>query len=88
MEDKNMQLLTEQFLILERQVAKLRASLLVLKGIVAMDLNPSDPIEAVKQIQALEDRMLNADPNNAARQQTAEILEAVKLWKMKGGGQA
>ena len=77
--------LTEQILSLHNTVAELRASVNVLKGILAIQLNPDDPADGAKQIQSLEAQFLNFDPNLPARQRAAEIIEAVKLARKHGG---
>lgn len=85
MEDKNMQKLLEQFLILEGQVSQLRASVFVLRGLAGVDLNPADPVEGLKQLQILEKKVLAADPNAQIRQEASEIIQALKAAKEKGG---
>jgi hypothetical protein len=54
--------------------------------IAATQLNPDDPLEALKLLQRQEKVYLSADPETPARQQAAEAIEAVKLWKKHGGG--
>jgi hypothetical protein len=77
--------LTGQLLTLDKGLADLRASVTVLKGILAIQLNPDDPIDGAKQIRSLEDEVLKFDPNASARRQAADVIEAVKLWKKHGG---
>jgi hypothetical protein len=77
--------LTEQFLILDKNLAQLKASVDVLKGILAIQLNPDDPLDGARQLRDLENQVLKFDSNAPARQQAAEVIEAVKLWKKHGG---
>ena len=77
--------LTEQILSLHNSMADLRASVNVLKGILAIQLNPDNPADGAKQIQSLEEKFLNFDPNLPARQRAAEIIDAVKLARKHGG---
>jgi hypothetical protein len=78
--------ISEQFIVLEEQIAELRASVTVLKGILAIQLSPDDPLEGAKQLRHLEDAVLKRDPNASARQQAADVIEAVRLWQKTGGG--
>jgi hypothetical protein len=78
--------LTEQFLALEKRLSELRSSVTVLKGILAMQLSPDDPLEGAKQLRELEDTVSKLDPTAPARQQAADVIEAVKLWQKHGGG--
>jgi len=77
--------LLEQMLTLEKGLADLRASVTILKGVSAFQLNPDDPKEGARKIRDLEDHVLKFDPNASARQQAADVIEAVKLWKKHGG---
>ena len=78
--------LGEQFVICGQQIAALRASVSVLKIYVISQMSPDDPAEGLKQLQVLEQKLLENDPETLARQQAAEVIEAVKLWRKHGGG--
>jgi hypothetical protein len=58
----------------------------VLKGILAIQLSPDDPLESAKKLRDLEDIVSKLDPSAPARQQAADVIEAVKLWQKMGGG--
>ena len=78
--------LSEQLLILESNQAALRAAVDVLKCLAAIEKSPDDPLKALNQLQELEKMLLKSDPNAPARQEAAEIIKAVKLWKKLGRG--
>ena len=80
------QTLTEQLLALESAMATLKVSVIVLKVISAGQMYPDDPTKGIEQFRILEERVLQADPHAPARQQAAEAIEAVKLWRKHGGG--
>jgi hypothetical protein len=84
--NKFIELVSEQMVILAGQVADLQASVTVLKSLAILDLNPEDPIDAAKQLQALEKTVLKLDPQTQEREQAVAAIEAVKLWKKHGGG--
>jgi len=75
-----------QILILERNLANLRAAVIVLQAIAALQMSPDDPIEAAKQLQNLERMLLESDPKSQERKEVAEIIAAVKLLKKRRGG--
>ena len=79
--------LAEQFVKLEKQVAELRSSVRALQLIEARRLCQDDPLEGLKQLQALEQVILKSDPNEKERHQLSEVIELLKLWKKTGGGQ-
>ena len=85
MDDDAISQLIEQMLTLNKSLAELRASVAVLKGVLAFQLNPDDPRDGARQIQDLQDRVLTSDPNASARQQAADVVEAIKLAKKHGG---
>jgi hypothetical protein len=90
MDDKKIQnfitTIGEQFINLGQQMAELRASVTVLKSLAILDLSPEDPIGAATQLRNLEQIVLKSDPETSVRQQAADVIEAVKLWKQHGGG--
>jgi hypothetical protein len=77
--------ITEQILILDRNLANLRAAVIVLQAIAALQMAPDDPLEAAKQLQNLEKMLLESDPKSQERKEVAEIIAAVKLLKKRGG---
>jgi hypothetical protein len=80
--------LTEQFINATSQLSALKASVNVLKAALATQLNPENPLEVLKFFQAQETRFLNADPQEQARKQAAETIEAMKIWKSGGKHEA
>ena len=77
---------SEQILILDRNLANLRAAVIVLQAIAALQMAPDDPMEAAKQLQNLEKMLLESDPKSRERKEVAEIIAAVKLLKNRRGG--
>ena len=77
---------SEQILILDRNLANLRAAVIVLQAIAALQMAPDDPMEAAKQLQNLEKMLLESDPKSQERKEVAEIIAAVKLLKNRRGG--
>jgi hypothetical protein len=77
---------SEQLLILDRNLANLRAAVIVLQAIAALQMSPDDPIEAAKQLRNLENMLFESDPKSQERKEVAGIIEAVKLLKKRGGG--
>jgi hypothetical protein len=77
---------SEQILILETNLANLRAAVIVLQAIAALQMAPDDPMEAAKQLQNLEKMLLESDPKSQERKEVAEIIAAVKLLKKRRGG--
>ncbi|HEV7512458.1 MAG TPA: hypothetical protein VGO27_12230 [Candidatus Acidoferrum sp.] len=77
--------ISEQILILDRNLANLRAAVIVLQAVAALQTAPDDPLEAAKQLQNLEKMLLESDPKSHERKEVAEIIAAVKLLKKRGG---
>ena len=69
---------SEQILILDRNLANLRAAVIVLQAIAALQMSPDDPIEAAKQLRNLENMLFESDPNSQERKEVAGIIEAEK----------
>ena len=78
--------ISQQILILDRNLANLRAAVIVLQAIAALQMAPDDPMEAAKQLQNLEKMLLESDPKSQERKEVAEIIAAVKLLKKRRGG--
>ena len=78
--------ISQQILILDRNLANLRAAVIVLQAIAALQMAPDDPMEAAKQLQNLEKMLLESDPKSQERKEVAKIIAAVKLLKKRRGG--
>jgi len=78
--------LSEQLINAAGQLSALKASVSVLKGVLATQLNPDHPLEVLEFFQEQEAKFLNSDPQEQARKHAAETIAAVKLWKGGGGG--
>jgi hypothetical protein len=59
----------------------------VLKGTAAVQMSPDDPLEGAKQLQNLEKMLLESDPTHQELKKIADIIEAVKFLKKRGGSQ-
>jgi hypothetical protein len=77
---------SKQILMLDRNLANLRAAVIVLQAIAALQMAPDDPIEAAKQLRNLENMLFESDPKGQERKEVAQIIAAVKLLKKRGGG--
>jgi len=71
----------EQIRLLDESIAKIGAGLSALKAILAMQMNPSAPLQVLTQIEELENEFVKLDPSVPARQRVAEIIETVKTWQ-------
>jgi hypothetical protein len=80
-----LQLVAEQVHALEEALIKLQAGLHAVKGMLALQMNPSAPKQALERIQNLEDAIVKRDPSAAARKQFSEVLEMLKLLDKHGG---
>lgn len=80
-----LQSIAEHLHFLGDRLAKLEAGLHAVKGMLALQMNPSAPKHALKRIQDLEASILKRDPNAAARKQVAEVLEMLKIFDKHGG---
>ena len=80
-----LQLAAEQMHALEVAVAKLQAGLHAVKAMLAIQMNPSAPRQALEQIQNLEEAIAKRDPSAAAREKVSEVLEMVKIFDKHGG---
>jgi hypothetical protein len=79
------QLIAEQMNALEASVAKLQGGLLAVEAMLALQMNPSAPKQALERIRKLEKEFAKRDPNAAARKQFSEVLEMVKVLEKHGG---
>jgi len=71
----------EQIRLLDESIAKIGAGLSALKAILAMLMNPSAPMQVLRQIEELENEFEKLDPSVPARQRVAEIIETAKTWQ-------
>jgi hypothetical protein len=70
---------------LEDAVAKLQAGLLAVKAMLAVQMNPSAPKQALTRIQSIEDTIMKRDPNAAARKEFSEVIEMLNILEKHGG---
>ena len=80
-----LQLVAEQMHSLETALAKLQAGLLAAKAMLALQMDPAHPRQALKRIQDLEDAIVKRDPSAATRQRVSEVFEMLKILDKHGG---
>jgi hypothetical protein len=80
-----LQSVAEQLNAIDGSLARLGAGLAAVKMVVAIQLNPSDPKQALERIQKLEENFLKLDPSAAARKKFSEVIEIVKMIEKHGG---
>jgi hypothetical protein len=66
-------------------IAKLVAGLGAVKAVLAIQMNPSEPKQALERIQHIEESLAKLDPNAAARQQFSDVLEMIRTLEKHGG---
>lgn len=71
----------EQIQLLDASIAKIGAGLSAVKAILAIQMNPSAPMQVLTQIEELENEFVKIDPSVPARQRVVEIIESVKTWQ-------
>ncbi len=76
--------LSKQFIVMGDQIAMLRAAVNVLRVVAATELAPDDVAGFLKQLQALEQNLVDSDPETLKRQQAAEITDSILAWKRRG----
>ena len=76
--------LGKQVLAMEGHLAELESAVGAVKALVAAQMFPNDPEEALNQLQTLEKTLLNSDPRTAQRKRTQEALEALQQWRRSG----
>jgi hypothetical protein len=81
---KYIDLLTKLTIGLDRELASLKASVVVLKAAVASQLNPGDPLEGAKMLRKSEELILSRDPHVQELEEAHQAIEAMKLWKKHG----
>jgi hypothetical protein len=75
----------QRMLDFQRHQVELIVAVNVLKGLLALQMYPDDPIEGAKQIQKLEATFLSQyDPNRQERQQVSELIQALEDLKKMG----
>ena len=79
-----MQLVAGQFHEVDKSLARIGAAVFALKAILALQINPSAPSQALKMIQDLENEIAKIDPNRSARERTDEVLEMLRLMDKHG----
>jgi hypothetical protein len=79
-----LQLVAEQFHAVDKSLAKIAASLLALKGFVAIQANPSAPAKALAQIQELENELAKLDPTRSGRERIEQVLEMLRMIDKHG----
>ncbi len=78
------EVLADEILELKAEIAKLRASVLVLKTYVATLMMSGQTAAGLKQLESLEQQVLAADPYEKARKQSAQRVDAAKQLKKRG----
>ena len=76
--------LGKQLLILAENVAGLRASVSVLKLLVATRESPNDPEAALEVLRQAEKLALKLDPETSERQQAHDLIDALRVLKAPG----
>jgi hypothetical protein len=79
-----LQLVAEQFHAVDKSLAKLGTGLFALKAIVALQVNPSAPSQALKMIQEFEDEIAKLDPSRPERDRIDQVLEMLKMIDKHG----
>lgn len=79
------QAIAEQLNAIQDSLSKLGAGLVAVKATLAVQMNPSSPLEASQHIDKLEAAFLTLDPNAPARKRVAEVIEMLKMIDKHGG---
>jgi hypothetical protein len=82
---ETLQAIAEHLLALDNTLARLGAGLTAVKAVLAIQMNPADPKQALESLNEIESRLAALDKTAPARQQAADVIEAVKLWEKHGG---
>jgi hypothetical protein len=80
--------LAEQFINLTAELTKLRSYITVLLVAQAQQLEPGQPLVALKFLQDQAKAFLNVDPLEQDRRKFSEAIDALNQWKKAGGHQA
>ncbi len=80
-----LQLIAEQSHATDKSLAKIAVGLFAVKAILALQINPSAPAQALKMIQEFENEIAKLDPSRPERERTEQVLEMVRLIEKHGG---
>jgi len=80
-----LQSVAEQFHTTDKSLAKIAAALYAVKVILAYQMNPSSPVQGLKQIEELEIEIAKLDPTRSAREKTEQIFEMLRIIDKHGG---
>jgi hypothetical protein len=78
--------ISEQFIMVTGQLSVLKASVNVLKVVLASEMNADRPEEFLALFRKLEQKFLDSDPQEQERKEAAATIEAIKLWKKHDRG--
>ena len=76
----------QQILNLQKHQAELLVAVTVLRGLVAIQMFPHDPLDGTNQILTLEKTRLASDPTYQDREEFSELIQALRDLKRMGGG--
>lgn len=76
--------LVEQLNRIEGSLAKLGAGLTAVKAVLAIQMNPTHPKQALAQIEKLQAKFLQLAPNASQREKISEAIEILKLLQKHG----
>jgi len=80
-----LQAIAEHLLAIDNALAKLGVGLTAVKAVLAIQMNPNDPKQALARIDKIESSLAALDKTAPARQQAADVIEMVKLAVKHGG---
>jgi hypothetical protein len=83
--DLILQDIAEQFHDIDKSLGKIAVGLFALKAIVALQMNPSAPSQALKMIQEFEDEIAKLDQTRPMRERTDEVFGILRLIQKHGG---
>ena len=66
-------------------LAKIGAGLTAVKAVLALQMDPVHPKEALAKIETIESDLAKLDPNASTRQKLGEVIEMIKLVDKHGG---
>jgi hypothetical protein len=73
--------LSEQILIVRREIAALRSSVNALKALVATQISPDQPEEVLGRLQVAESTLAAADSTDQELKKALDTIEALRHWK-------
>ena len=83
LQDANLEL-SKQIIAMAGEIARLRASVNVLKLLAAWNESPRDPVAALGVLRDAEELALKNDQNEQERQHIAEMLPFFEKWRKHG----